>query len=205
MVALTLLAARAALAQTLAGSVTGITGAAILERAGSRASVVLGMAVQVDDKIISSADGRLTVTLKDGSELILAESTSIVIHGSTVAGATLATPIELFGGLLRSVIDTGLRGIGTHFEVHTPNASSAVRGTDFETAFIDGKPCPGFPDCLRYTDVGVYKGRVEVTNPAAPKASVEVTEGYETTVPCDLPPSGPAPLGFGSLIGPGYR
>ncbi len=163
------------------------------------------MAVQANDRLISGADGRLTVTLKDGSELMLAESTSIVIHASTIAGATLATPVELFGGHLRSVIDTGLRGVGTHFEVHTPNASSAVRGTDFETAYIEGRPCPGFPDCLRYTDVGVYKGTVEVTNPAVPKATVEVTEGYEATVPCDLPPSAPAPLGFGSLIGPGYH
>jgi len=202
---LTLLAGQSAWCQTTVGSITEITGTATLERGGRRLNARLGLAVQIDDKVASGPDGKLTVNLNDGSQLIIAESTSIVIRGSTVAGTTLPTPIQLLGGHLRSVVETSLGGVGTHFEVHTPNASSAVRGTDFETAYIEGKPCPGFPDCLRYTDVGVYKGTVEVTNPAAPRASVVVTEGYETTVPCDLAPSGPAPLGFGNLIGPGYR
>ena len=90
--------------------------------------------------------------------------------------------------------------------MHTPNAVVAARGTNFETAYIVGKPCPGFPECLRYTDVGVYEGVVEVSNPTNPRAApVRVTPGYETTVPCELAPSSPAPLGMGELGAPGYR
>jgi hypothetical protein len=92
------------------------------------------------------------------------------------------------------------------FEVHTPNAVVSVRGTDFDTEYIEGKPCPGFPQCLRYTDIGVYKGIVEVRNPTSLKSiSVRVTAGYETTVPCELPPANPAPLGIGDLTAPGYH
>jgi hypothetical protein len=81
-----------------------------------------------------------------------------------------------------------------------------VRGTDFTTKYVAGKPCPGFPQCLRYTDVGVYKGIVEVSNPTNPKAAaVRVSSGYETTVPCELPPAKPGPLGMGDLTAPGYH
>ncbi|HTW89891.1 MAG TPA: FecR family protein [Candidatus Binataceae bacterium] len=192
-------------AQRPIGTVTRIDGVAMLERGGRSLKVGPGTAVAIGDKLVASANGRLTVTLDDGDQLILAESTSIVIQGSAGIGGNLATPIQLVGGHLRSLVDAGLRGLSRPFEVHTPNAITAVRGTDFETAYIEGKPCPGFPDCLRYTDVGVYKGVVEVTNPADLKASVRVTEGYETTVPCELAPSSPAPLGIGDLMGPGYR
>jgi hypothetical protein len=203
--ALILLTGRPASAQRPIGSVTRIDGVAILESGGRRAKVTLGNPIGIGDKLVVSGNGRLTVTLNDGGQLILAESTSIVIQGSAAAGGNLATPIRLLAGHLRSIVEAGLRGLGPRFEVHTPNAISAVRGTDFETAYIEGKPCPGFPDCLRYTDVGVYKGEVEVTNPADLKASVRVTAGYETTVPCELAPSAPAPLGIGDLMGPGYR
>jgi ferric-dicitrate binding protein FerR (iron transport regulator) len=202
---LILLAGPPVAAQPPLGSVTAIEGVVTLERAGQATTVTLGTAIGIGDKLAVSANGRLTITLKDGSQLILAESTTIVIQGSVVAGRNLATPIQLLGGHLRSLVEAGLRDSSPRFEVHTPNAITAVRGTDFETAYIAGKPCPGFPDCLRYTDVGVYKGVVEVTNPADLKASVRVTEGYETTVPCELPPSAPAPLGIGDLMGPGYR
>jgi hypothetical protein len=122
------------------------------------------------------------------------------------AGARVDSRINLLIGHLRSIINAGVEGSRPKFEVHTPNAVAGVRGTEFETAYIAGKPCPGFPTCLRYTDVGVFKGIVEVSNPTNPSASsVRVTQGYETTVPCELPPSSPAPLGMGELGAPGYH
>jgi hypothetical protein len=32
-----------------------------------------------------------------------------------------------------------------------------VRGTDFKTEYIAGKPCPGFPTCLRYTPINLER------------------------------------------------
>jgi len=34
---------------------------------------------------------------------------------------------------------------------------------------------------------------------------VRVSEGYETTVPCEVQPSSPSPLGAAELEVPGYR
>jgi len=191
--------------QEHAGSITKIGGTANLERGCHSTAAVLAMQILFGDKLETSAKSSLTVVLIDGSEISLSESSSIVVDRSMVNTANADSFIKLFKGRLHSVINP--RG-GTlpDFEVRTPNAVVGVRGTDFETEYIDGKPCPGFPRCLRYTDVAVYSGFVEVRNPTNPKSSsVRVSKGYETTVPCELPPATPGPLGMGDLTAPGYH
>src|SRR5208282_1539601 len=104
-------------------------------------------------------------------------------------------------GGLRSIVPVLLRTEG--FEIHTPNAVTAVRGTDFDTTYIEGRARPGYEGCQRYTDVRVREGVVAVSNLANPGEVVEVTAGYETTVPCLLPPLNAGPLGIAGAIGPG--
>jgi ferric-dicitrate binding protein FerR (iron transport regulator) len=199
---------RAAQAQGMAkvGLVTQTQGSATLIRGGQTMKVAPSMAVEANDKLVTGADGHLTVTFGDNSTLALGESSTIVINESVVSGqASTITRVGLLGGHLHSMFNAGLRRIDP-FEVHTPNAIAGVRGTDFEIAYITGKPCPGFPNCLRYTDVGVHKGRVEVSNPLNPKAApVIATAGYETTVPCEEPPATPSPLGMDQMLSPAYR
>jgi hypothetical protein len=157
------------------------------------------------DKLQTSAASEATVVLLDGSELTLSESTTLVIDRSMVGPTGADSVVNLVEGKLRSVINP-IGGSLPEFEVHTPNAVAGARGTDFETEYIEGKPCPGFPHCLRYTDVGVYEGIVEVRNPTSTRPiSVRVSGGYETTVPCELPPANPGPLGMGDLSAPGYH
>ena len=191
-------------AQEAVGSVTELEGTAELFRAKQELNVAIKMAVIARDKLQTMAKSSLTVTLRGGSQLRLAELSTMVIDDA-VADAHSNTSISLMLGHLRAVVHTAV-GTPPHFEVHTPNAIVGVRGTEFRTAYIEGKPCPGFPTCLHYTEVGVFKGVVEVRNPTNPKAPpVRVTEGYETTVPCDLAPSSAAPLGMSELGAPGYR
>jgi len=195
---------RCALAQESVGSVTELEGTAELFRAKQEFNVAIKMPVIARDKLQTMAKSSLTVTLLGGSQLRLAELSTMVIDDAA-ADARSNTTISLMLGHLRAVVHTAV-GAPPHFEVHTPNAIVGVRGTEFRTAYIEGKPCPGFPTCLHYTEVGVFKGVVEVRNPTNPKAApVRVTEGYETTVPCDLPPSSAAPLGMNELGAPGYR
>lgn len=195
---------RPALAQQSVGAVTELEGTARLSRGTHEFEVALKMAVIARDRIQTMSKSHLTVTLDGGSQLMLAESSTMVID-DVAAGARANSSISLKLGHLRAVVYPTL-GATPNFEVHTPNAVVGVRGTEFETAYIEGKPCPGFPTCLRYTEVGVYKGVVEVRNPANPKAPpVRVTQGYETTVPCEMAPSSAAPLGMSELSAPGYR
>ena len=45
--------------------------------------------------------------------------------------------------------------------------------------------------CLKFTDVRVYEGVVEVWNTSAPGNSVKVRKGRKTLVPCDILPDPP--------------
>ncbi len=196
-------------AQGVVGSVTAIDGEATLEHHGRASKVVLAMALETNDKLVTQRNAHLTVTFGDNSSLELGESSTIVINQGVVGGGAASgiSRVGLLGGHLHSIFNAGMRGISpASFEVRTPNAIVGVRGTDFATAYIAGTPCPGFPDCLRYTDVGVYKGHVEVTNPLNPHApAVIATSGYETTVPCEQPPAAPSPLGMNEMLSPAYR
>jgi ferric-dicitrate binding protein FerR (iron transport regulator) len=196
----------AALAQGVVALVTELVGSATLIRNGQMVKVVVPMALQTNDRLVTESDAHLVVTFGDNSRLELGQSSSIVINQGLVAGATSGiTRVDLMGGHLRSIVNAGLRGMAG-FEVRTPNAVAGVRGTDFDTAYIAGTPCPGFPNCLRYTDVAVHKGRVEVSNPLNPQAApVITTAGYETTVPCEEPPATPSPLGMEQMLSPAYR
>jgi hypothetical protein len=194
----------ACFAQEVAGSITKIEGSAQLVRGAQSLAIAVGTAVDVGDKVTSAAQAQVTLMLRDGSILTLGESGTIVIDHVINAAGTAPSVVSLLGGHLRSIVAAALRGTIASFEIHTPNAIAGVRGTRFDTAFIEGTPCPGFPKCLRYTDVGVSEGIVEVTNPTNPSApAVTVEAGYETTVPCEEPPTSPGPIG--EMGGPGYH
>ncbi len=205
LVCLVLLGAGPVPAQAPVGSITELVGTARLWRGKQLFDVVIKMAVIVRDKLQTMPKSHLTVTLNGGSQLVLAESSTMVIDEDVTDGGRADSRISLLLGHLRAKVYL-TASPASSFEVHTPNAVVGVRGTEFETAYIEGKPCPGFPTCLRYTEVGVYKGVVEVSNPTNPSAPpVRVTQGYETTVPCELAPSSAAPLGMSELGAPGYR
>src|SRR5205807_3052605 len=108
-------------------------------------------------KLVTGAGGSLAVTLSDNSKLTLAEQGALVIDEHTLGAGGARTRASLFGGTLRSLVNTTMGG-GAGFEVHTPNAIAGVRGTDFAVAYSEEPPRPSTPDCQKYTDVAVYHG-----------------------------------------------
>jgi ferric-dicitrate binding protein FerR (iron transport regulator) len=189
------------------GSITELKGHAVVKRQGQQLDAAPSMPILRSDEIVTDPGGGVTMSLLNGSRLTLGESTSIVIDESIVAADQHSKSlIHLAVGRLRAVVET-LGATSPDFKIHTQNAIAAARGTDFEVDFIEGKPCPQQPSCLRYTTVGVYKGTVEVTNPTSPPGAspVNVTAGYQTNVPCETPPSSMAPWGIEELGTPGYR
>jgi hypothetical protein len=195
----------AALAQDTVGQVTDITGSAKLERGGIEVDAAPMMPIKVRDKLRTTAKSKLTVTFRDGSKLVLSESSSYTIDQYSIAAtARIRASIALWAGHLRAIVFVAAGGV-PDFQVHTPNAIAAVRGTEFETAFIADRPCPEDRSCMRYTTVGVFHGVVAVANIASPAQAVQVTEGYETTVACEAPATSPAPLGMEEMGAPGYH
>jgi hypothetical protein len=194
-----------AFAQDTVGQVTDITGSAKLERGGIEVDAAPSMPIKVHDKLRTTAKSKLTVTFRDGSKLVLSESSSYTIDQYSIAATTrIRASIALWTGHLRAIVFVAAGGI-PDFQVHTPNAIAAVRGTEFETAFIADRPCPEDRSCMRYTTVGVFHGVVAVANIASPAQAVQVTEGYETTVACEAPATSPAPLGMEEMGAPGYH
>jgi len=190
-----------------AGLVSAFNGQVNIQRSGHAITVAKNTPVEAGDRIGTGAKSGVTITLKDGTQFELAENTSMILlrNQFNARGQRVLTRLDLLTGLVRSLVQLA-PGNAPNYEVHTPNAVAGVRGTDFKTEYIENKPCPGFPTCLRYTDVGVYEGIVEVSNPTSPKpVAVRVTGGYETTVPCELAPAAPGPLGMGDLTAPGYH
>ena len=183
-------------AQTLvAGSVSTASGAVQVQRATGLVAVGPGTPVNVGDRVITGPGGHAIITLTDGSQLELGESSNMVIdnHALAPAGGRAATQLSLFGGVLRSVVNA--TGGAPNFEVHTPNAVAAVRGTRWDTAYTEGEARQTYGDCKRFTDVVVYDGVVDVRNPAAANG-IDVPAGYEVTVPCDLSSTLPGPVGM---------
>jgi ferric-dicitrate binding protein FerR (iron transport regulator) len=193
-------------ADETAGSITAIRGAARVYRNVKQLAATVGMLVLLGDKIETLAASELTLVLSGGTELKLSESSTMTIDQNVASQPAIRSTVGLIVGKLRALVNaTAARSVD--FKVHTPNAVAGVRGTDFEIAYIEGKPCPAQPTCLRYTTVGVYQGTVVVSNPTSPPGSapVTVTAGYQTTIPCETPPTGPSPWGTEELRAPGYH
>jgi ferric-dicitrate binding protein FerR (iron transport regulator) len=188
-VAIFLLIAPAAMAQTTAGSISAVTGTVGIQRAGRTVPATYGTAIMVGDRIVTGADGRVTVTLSDSSQLEVTESSTLVVDQNTLSptGTRVSTKVTLLGGLVRSIVSP--TATSPNFEVHTPNAVASARGSSADVGYQNGVARDKFKDCLEFTDVAVYKGTWEVSNPTNPGAPpVEVDEGKKTTVACGLAP-----------------
>jgi len=187
------------------GSVTQMSGTAQVLRAGATLSAALSMAVELHDQVTTAADSTLTITLVDNSTLSLYQSSTLVMDENVVAaGVRERTLIRLLIGNVTSVVNTAGRTIApNNFQIQTPNAVIGARGTDFDTSYSEGVVRPGYEGCQRYTDVVVREGVVAISNPANPAAVVEVPAGYETTVPCLLPPLTGGPIGITGAAAPG--
>ncbi|HLX38069.1 MAG TPA: FecR family protein, partial [Candidatus Binataceae bacterium] len=133
--------------------------------------------------------------LTDGSQIEVGEASNMTIdnHVLAPAGGRAETKVSLFGGVLRSVVSA--TGGAPNFEVHTPNAVAAVRGTRWDTAYTEGEARPTYGDCHKFSDVVVYEGVVELRNTNAP-SGINIPAGYEATVPCDVQSTLPGPIGM---------
>ena len=192
-------------AQPSVGKIAKVSGVARLQRGAQELAVIVAMSVVIGDKIRTMKNAQLSVMFNDGSSAELGESSLLAIEKYALNGTVRESSLlAVLAGRLRTIVKVAI-GTEPSFEVHTPNAVIAVRGTDFETAYIEGRACPEDRSCMRYTTVGVSKGVVAVSNPGNPAAPIEVHEGYETTIPCEAPATSPAPLGMEEMGAPGYH
>jgi ferric-dicitrate binding protein FerR (iron transport regulator) len=201
-----------AFAQTVAGSISAITGTATMSRGAATIPATYGTKVDVGDRIVTGAGSNLTVTLSDGSQIEVTDSSNLTIDENILNanGTRGSTKVSLLNGLVRSLVRS-TPGTPPNFEVHTPNAVASARGTGFDVDHSTGVHDDKYKDCTEFSHVSVYQGTVEVYNPTNPSSPpVEVKEGHKVTVPCGAAPilsgaswGSTAALGALGLLGAG--
>lgn len=180
----------------IAGTVSQVSGAVQIQRGAATITVTQGTPVQVGDRIITGDDGHVTVLLTDQSTLELSDSSNMVV--SQHQGA--ATSVSLATGVVRSFVNRTVGAAAPNFEVHTPNAVAAARGTLFDTSYISGVSRPTYGDAHDFTDVSVYEGIVNVANITNLGGGTNIPAGYESTVSGTNNASSPGPLGMTGAI-----
>jgi hypothetical protein len=176
----------AARAQNTVGTITQLQGTASIQRAAGTIAAAANMPVMLHDKISTEPNASLTLGLVDNSSLQLGGGSTITIDGSIlVNGVGAPSQVGLLGGRLHSIIVGAMRGTGTAFQVNTPNAVGAVRGTGWSEDYTDQQR-QGFPTCLQYTDVDVDEGTVQLcTGPSCTtKECRDVGAGHHLTLAC---------------------
>src|SRR5208282_2909781 len=158
----------AAYAQNTVGTITQLQGVADIQRNGATTPAAVNEPVMLHDKIVTEANASLTISM-------------------VVSGVGAPRKVGLLGGSLHSTLLGAMRGSSTMFEVNTPNAIGAVRGTDWTQTFKD-QPQSQYKGCLQFTDVDVNEGTVQVCNKEGPlhctKECRDVTAGHHITVAC---------------------
>jgi hypothetical protein len=182
------------------GAVQTYAGDVSLERAAHAVAVVTGLSVFRGDRFTTGPNGRVTILLNDQSSLDLYESGVLVLNDQTLGtNGQATTRVSVFSGIMRSIVHVTAGGPSPNFEVHTPNAIAAARGTDFDTGYHQNVHRTGYENCLNFTDVFTRQGKVEVASLANPSAPpVLLNANQSTTVACAGAPLPPNP-GLGAM------
>lgn len=130
--------------------------------------------------IETNSDAQILLRLEDGSEVLLRSGSSLVLRQQALpTGSTL---FELILGRLRAVVTKRFTGTPS-FQLGTPSAIVAVRGTQFEVEV----------NSHGVTEVDVQQGIVQVTGRYATDRFVILEPGFSTRVGPDMIPERPVP------------
>ena len=120
-------------AQTFVGSVKLAEGSAVVRRGGSTTSVRIGMQLQVNDVLATSADARVGVMFEDGTRLSLGPNTELTIDRFVYqpAEGKFAMLLNLARGVLAFVSGRIARVSPESVSLQTPVGIIGLRGTNF--------------------------------------------------------------------------
>lgn len=129
--------------------------------------------------LLETGNGRLLLRLSDGSQVLVLGHTRLRVQQPAPADRSY---FHLLLGRIRAFINKQTGG-APPFELGTPSAVVAVRGTQFGVEVNQ----------RHVTEVDVFEGLVEVYRLGAPGVSVLVEPGFSTRVGIDAPPEQPRP------------
>jgi len=174
----------AAHAQGAVGTISQIQGTANIQRNGATIAATPNLPIILHDKVVTDANAAMTIALVDNSSLKLGPSSTLTFDESVlVNGVGAPSKVGLLGGHLHSLIVGAMRGSSTTFQVNTPNAVGAVRGTEWDTDY-DEDEHEGSKGCRKRTRVAVEDGTVLFCNTANPPQCRDVHQGKHSEIRC---------------------
>jgi len=129
--------------------------------------------------ILDTGNGKLLLRLSDGSEVMVRAHTRLQVQQPSLTDPSY---FQLLLGRIRALIYKRTGGT-VPFELGTPSAVIAVRGTQFD---VEVNP-------RNVTEVDVVDGLVEVYGRSATAGSVLLEPGFSTRVGMDAGPEQPEP------------
>lgn len=142
-----------------------------------------GTPLHLGDQLETGPESSIAVRFADGT-LVTVHPQSVVrfdhlsAHGET---GMVDSRLRLLQGRAESRVEPAV-GPGSRFEIHTPAAVSAVRGTEYRTVVTDDG---------QGANIEVLRGRVAV---AGGGGETLVADGFGTRVEADRAPLAPRPL-----------
>ncbi len=156
---------------------------ATITATGQTIPVSLGLFVQSGDEVRTGSDGSVTLEFDDGSRLLLQADSELRLDALSAYGQTrfVDTRLRLQQGRVESrvVAPTGPR---TRFEIWTPAAASAVRGTHYRL---------GMDSAAEVARTEVLEGVVEVQGARKTRT---VAKGFGTLTEIGKAPAPVVPL-----------
>lgn len=129
--ALVLLPAAPASAQETAGSIKSVAGAGIVVRGGQELTATVGQSVYEGDTLRTAADGRLGITLKDGTRLSLGGNTELQLRefAYSPADGRLGFAMKMLRGAAEYISGRIAALAPASVKIETPTSIIGVRGT----------------------------------------------------------------------------
>ncbi len=139
--------------------------------------------LHIKDEVLTGSDGSVGLRFADGSQLIVLSDSHLIFDVVKAYGETgmVDTRLRLQKGRLDTQVKPQ-KGAGSRFEIHTPGAISAVRGTELRVVSENNG---------QVTRTEVLSGLVKV---GAAGETLDVPEGFGTVVPLGKAPSPPKKL-----------
>ena len=169
----------------VAAKIISITGSAEIQRARSSTTepAKVGSLMQLGDQLSTADDSSVAIEFADKSVLSLHENSLVHFDHLSAHGVTGMVDSRL--NLLKGRMDTKVTpavGPGSRFEIETPSAISAVRGTVYRALVMDNGD---------KSNIEVLHGKVAVSGA---NKQLLVNKGYGTQVATGQPPLPPKAL-----------
>jgi hypothetical protein len=124
-------------AQSESGRVAAILGTMEIERGGTSEPATIGAPVFSGDRLRTGGGDQAKVVFQDDSVLDLGPGTDVLLTKQVFdrTGRRSESRLRLSKGKLRAWVGEAYRGPRSRYEVETPTAIIAVRGTEFVVAY----------------------------------------------------------------------